>query len=164
MLEKEGLTGKVNVIQIAESQQLNALSSGSVDAIFVLEPLATIGKKKGLSRTLVKSPISTYFRTDLLFLTSVFSTSFVEKHPRTARKIVAAIDKAITFINDNPEVAREYYSEFTPVDDSLEDELPMLRYVPSYAMDTGEFQDVADLLFDTGLIEEKVDVSIILLR
>jgi len=164
MLDKEGLTGKVNVIQTADSQQLNALSSGNADAIFVLEPLATIGKKKGISRTLVKSPISTYFRTDLIFETSVFSTSFVEKRPETTRKIVAAVDKAILFIDDNPDIARKYYSEFTPVEDSMEDELPVARYTPSYAMDAEEFQDVADLLFDTGLIDEKVGVSAILLK
>ena len=163
MLEQEDLEGEVTIIQTAPSQQLNALGSGSVDAIFVLEPLATIGESKGISRTLVQSPISTYYQDDLIFETSVFSTKFYNSKPATAKKIIRAVDKAIVHINENPKAVKEYYSEFTPVDDSLEQILPVGKYYPSYAMDADAFQEDADIFLRTGLIEERIDVATVLI-
>ncbi|MFC1723802.1 ABC transporter substrate-binding protein [Nanoarchaeota archaeon] len=61
MIDKERLQD-VTIVQTAPAQQLSALSSGSIDAIFVLEPLATIGITSGEARILIQSPISTYFR------------------------------------------------------------------------------------------------------
>lgn len=164
MLEKENLKGQVNVIQTASSQQLNALSSGSVDAIFDLEPLITMAEEKNIGRVLIKSPITKYYKTDLLFETSVISTDFIKKNPEAAKKIIKAVDKAIVFINNNPEAAKKYYSEFTPVDDTIEAKLPVLKYIPSYEMNVQEFQEVADFLFVTGLIEKQVDAQKILIK
>lgn len=163
MLEQEGLDGEVTIIQTAPSQQLNALGSGSVDAIFVLEPLATIGESKGISRTLVQSPISKYYQNGIIFETSVFSTEFFNSKPATAKKIIRAVDKAIVYINENPEVVKKYYSEFTSIEDSLEQSLPVAKYYPSYAMDADAFQEDADIFMNTGLIEEKIDVTTVLI-
>ncbi|MBS3137818.1 ABC transporter substrate-binding protein [Candidatus Woesearchaeota archaeon] len=165
MLDQEKLNGKITIIQTADSQQLNALVSGSVDAIFVLEPLATIAEEKNIGRILIKSPISKYFRTDLLFETSIMSNDFINKNPTTAKKIIRAIDKAIVFINNNPDLVRTYYSEFTPVEeDSFENKLPVSRYIPSYEMDINKFQETTNLFATSGLIEEEVNVSKILIQ
>jgi ABC-type nitrate/sulfonate/bicarbonate transport system substrate-binding protein len=158
MIEKEGLE-RVTVIQTSPSQQLNALNSGSVDAIFVLEPLVTVGIKKDIAKILVKSPIVTYYKDNMLFETSLFSTEFTEENPLTAKKIQRAVDKAIIFINENPEKAKTYYSEFTPVEDDLEADLPVIEYVPSKEMDSEEFQELADYFLETGILSKQVDVS-----
>jgi len=163
MLEQEGLDGKVTVVRTAPSQQLNALGSGSVDAIFVLEPLATIGESRGISRTLIEGPISKYYKDNLVLETSIFSTKFYNNKPSTAKKIIRSIDKAIVYINENPSLAKRYYSEFTPVDDSLEQKLPICKYYPSYEMDAKAFQKDADMFAKTGLIEKEIDVSTMLI-
>ncbi len=162
MLNQENLDGKVTIIQTADSQQLNALSSGSADAIFVLEPLATIAEEKNIGKTMVKSPIFTYSTN--LPITSVMSNSFIKKNPTTAKKIVKAVDKAIVFINNNPNVVRKYYSKFTPVEDSFENKLPVSTYVPSYSVNPNDFQEVADFFYTSSLIEEEVDVLGILVK
>ncbi len=159
MLEKEGLKGKVNIVQTKPSQQLNALSSGSVDAIFVLEPLSTIGEDKGISKVLVKSPITTYFMDDILFVTSVFSTEFVNKNPETAKKISKAIDKAIISINSDPNKAKTYYSEFTPIEDSLEPKLPVPLYQTYLNMDIKKFQELVDKFYEKELLEKNIVVD-----
>ncbi len=159
MLEKEGLKGEVNIVQTKPSQQLNALSSGSVDAIFVLEPLITIGEDKGISRVLVKSPITTYFMDDMLFETSVFSTKFVNKNPVTAEKISKALDKAIISINSNPNKAKTYYSEFTSVQDALESKLPVTLYQTYSNMDIKGFQELTDKFYEKELIEKNIVVD-----
>jgi len=159
MLEEEGLKGKVNVVQTKPSQQLNALSSGSVDAIFVLEPLVTIGEDKGISKVLVDSPITTYFMEGMLFETSVFSTEFVNKNPKTTEKISKAIDKAIISINSDPNKAKTYYSEFTSVEDALESKLPVTLYQTSSNMDIEGFQELADKLYEEELLEKNIVVD-----
>ena len=158
MLEHEGLTGRVNLVQTKPSQQLSVLSSGNAEAIFVLEPLMTIGSHKNISKILMDSPITTYFGDDLLFETSVFSTEFAEQNPRVAEKIKRATDKAILFINENPEMAKTYYSDFTPVEDDIERDLPIATYLPSYEMDKDSFQELADQLASADLLAEQVDV------
>ena len=159
MLEAEGLTDKVTIVQTAPAQQLAVLESGSADAVFVLEPLITIAEEESIGRVLVESPIATYFQPDMLFETSVFSTEFVQEEPDTAKKIVMAVNKAIEFIDDNPETARSYYSEFTPVDDTIEEKLSVPEFIPSYAMDADAFQQDADRFAEAELIPERVDVT-----
>ena len=159
MLEAEGLDGKVSVVQTKPSQQLNALSSGSVDAIFVLEPLSTISEEKGISRVLVESPITAYFMSGMYFETSVFSSEFVNENPETVKKISAAVDDAIFFINSNPNEAKTYYSEFTSVEDSLEGKLPITTYRTSSSMNVEEFQRLADKLEKEGFLGKKVVVD-----
>jgi len=163
MIEEEGLEN-INIVQTSPSQQLNALSSGSVDAIFVLEPLISIGEAKGISRVLVKSPITTYFMDKMLWETSVFSTDFVNKNPETAEKISNAIDKAIIFTNSNPNQAKTYYSEFTSVEDSLEEKLSVPIYFTYLEMDIQEFQDLADKAFEEGLLEKNIVVDFMFYR
>jgi len=159
MLEEEGLTGKVNVVQTKPAQQLNALSSGSVDAIFVLEPLTSIGESKGVSRVLVESPITKYFMDGMLWETSVFSTEFVNGNPETAEKISNAIDDAIQFINSNQDKAKSYYSEFTSVEDSLEPKLSVPVYQTNSDMNIDEFRGLANKLKKEGLLEKDIPVD-----
>ncbi len=163
MLEKENLTGQVKVVETNPSQQLAALASGSVDAIYVLEPLATTGIEKGIARVLVESPISTYFMDNMLFDTSVFSTKFVNEHPDTAKKIIAAVDEAIESINADPVKARRYYPEFSPVDNATAEKLPVTEYVTSDSMNATALQVVADKFAETGAIK-KVEVGPMLYR
>ena len=162
MLEAEGLTDKVTIVQTAPSQQLSTLQSGSADAVFVLEPLITLAEEESIGRVLVESPISTYFQPDMLFETSVFSTEFVQTNPETAKRIVAAVNKATEFINANPETVRSYYSEFVPVDDSIEGKLSVPEFIPSYAMDAEAFQQDADRFAQEELIPETVNVETLL--
>ncbi len=164
MLRKEGLLGKVQLIQTNPSQQLNALASGSVDAVFVLEPLATPAVDEGIARVLVRSPISKYYKQELIFETNVMSTEFIKRNPETAERIKAAVDKAVEFINNNEDVARKYYSEFTPVDDSLESKLAVGLYYPSYDIDESRLQETADFFFNTGVIDDPVNVSEMIMR
>lgn len=159
MLEKEGLTGKVDIIQTNPSEQINVLASGSADAVFVMEPLVSLAEAKGIGRVLVDSPIGNYFMEDMLWETSVMSTKFIDDNPETAQKIINAVNKAIDFINSNPDEAREYYSEFTPADDELESRLPVCKYFRSDKIDSDKVQELADKLYAEEFLSESVEVE-----
>jgi len=159
MLETENLDGKVNIVQTQASQQLSALASKSVDIIFVLEPTITIGETNNISRVLLESPYSNYLMDNMLWETSVFSTEFVNKKPELARKISNAVDKAIISIDLNQNRAKKYYSEFTPVDDSLESQLPITSYQTNSRMNIVEFQELTNELFEKGFLEKKISVE-----
>ena len=147
------------LVQLKPSDQLSALASGSVDAIHVIEPLATIGVEKGIATVIDASPIANYFGTAGFPLeTSILSVKFISQKPDAARKIVLATDKAAEFISKYPEIARNYYSEFTSVDDSIESLLPLSDYSTSQDSDLGEFQKSIDHLAEVGVIDESMDV------
>src|SRR3989338_4606875 len=165
MIEKEGLKGKVKIVQTEPSQQLNALSSGSVDAIFVLEPLVTIAEEKGIGRVLIESPITNYLIPDNMpYVISVFSADFVSENPELAEKIVKAADKAIEFVNKNPEEAKLYYSDFTPISNETEAKLPIATYQLSGALNMASFQEVADKLFESGVLEKNVPAQTMFIK
>jgi len=159
MLEKENLKGELTMVATKPSQQLSVLSSGNADAIFVLEPLVAVGAHNNISRVLIKSPITKYFKSNMLFETSIFSTIFLKNNPQTAKKIIAATDKAIDFINSNPELVKTYYSEFTPVSNSIESTLPVVTYLPSTQLNISGFQEMADDFYSAGLIKHRINAA-----
>jgi NitT/TauT family transport system substrate-binding protein len=123
----------VNMQPIAAAQQLGALSAGSVDALFALEPTATIGELKGISRKV-----------------------------ENVEKYVAAQDRAIDFIRENPEEARMVLTKYTSLDNETAVKAGIGFPLKSEdAKDISKAQEYADILFAEGDLKERVDVSLI---
>ena len=158
MVEKEQLEN-VKIIQTKPSQQLNALSSGSVDAIFVLEPLARTAIDNNIAEILVKSPINIYAKKNMTFALSIMKKEYYTKNKETAKKIIQGTDNAITFINKNPEISKQYYSEFCPIKKESANKLPIMKYMNSKELDIKGFQEVADFLADKKILSSRINTQ-----
>jgi NitT/TauT family transport system substrate-binding protein len=150
----------VNMQPIAAAQQLGALSAGSVDALFALEPTATIGELKGISRKVEN--VEKYLPEPNYNAISAVTNSYRSENPKAVAKIVAAQDRAIDFIRENPEEARMVLTKYTSLDNETAVKAGIGFPLKSEdAKDISKAQEYADILFAEGDLKERVDVSLI---
>ena len=155
----ENLDGKVEVVEMKPELLIQALESGSVDAIFLLEPDATIALEKGVGRVLDESLFAKYVMNPMPAAGAFFSTGFAKKNPGQAAKIAAAIHKAIDFINEKPKEAKKIISKYTPISEDIAVKINTEKYSKLSSAGIERFQELADLLYTGGFLDSAVDTS-----
>jgi NitT/TauT family transport system substrate-binding protein len=104
---------------------VEAVDSGIVDAVVILNPYAYTIKQK-LGENAIVFPIQnneTMYR--LLFAKS----SFLELHPKATRRFMQALVHAEQFINNNPESLKKLLIEkYAYSEDYVNEALPLLRF------------------------------------
>lgn len=159
ILKKVGVDpSSVTMQPIAQSQQINALISGSVDALFVLEPTPTVAEIQGVGRKVENA--ETYFPNPRYNALYAVLKSYYRNNKDIVKRIERAQDKAVDYIRQNPDEARKVLTKYTPYDESI-----VLQVDPGYALKSNEtvdltkIQEYADILFSEGDLKSKIDVS-----
>jgi NitT/TauT family transport system substrate-binding protein len=167
ILAKVGLKeGDYTIDQLDMGQHVNAMTNGTFDAGYTLEPNASIMRKLGVARTLEAGLISKYILGDetanAFAAGCALSSQFIKTRPDVARRFAAAWSKAVDFINADPQQARKYLSKNTFTPDDVVDTVPMLGFMLTKdltAKDRLDFQKFIDFATEVGTLSEKVDVS-----
>ncbi|MBL7075657.1 ABC transporter substrate-binding protein [candidate division KSB1 bacterium] len=151
----------ITIVQLKPVLQLQALETGQVDAIFALEPIASVGIVRGIARVLEEAPVAKYVMESLPGSGSTFSSRFLKNYPKAAEKVKRAMYRALDFLNDpkNIEEARSILGEWTEIDPEVIERLRPLKYWKLEDIDRGAVQKLADLLFEWGALEKKIDTS-----
>lgn len=154
-------TKDITIIQLNPGIQLQALESEQVDALFTLEPNASIGMSRGIARVLEEAPLAKYVMNPLPGSSSTFSSKFVREHPKEAEKVKNAMFKAIDFIRDkrNIDEVKISIAKWTPIELEIIDRLGPLKYWKLNEIDRKAVQRLADLLYEKEVLENKVDTS-----
>ena len=153
----------ITIIQLKPELQLQALETGQVDAIFVLEPIASLGVIKGIASVLQEAPLANYVMDPLPGSGSTFSPKFLEEHPKAAEKVKKAMYRALDFLN-NPQNAQEVKKilvKWTQMEPEVIERLRPLKYWKLEEIDRDAVQKLADLLFEGGALEKKINTSTI---
>jgi NitT/TauT family transport system substrate-binding protein len=170
ILAKNGLKeGDYTIDQLDMGQHVNAMTAGTFDAGYTLEPSASMMIKSGVARSLEAGVISKYILGDesanAYAAGCAMTSDFIQKRPDVAKRFAAAWRKAIDFINANPEEARKYLAKNTFTPDNVVDTVPMLGYIMVGDMtpkQLGELQKFADFGNSIGVVPEKLDVTKVL--
>jgi NitT/TauT family transport system substrate-binding protein len=170
ILARNGLKeGDYTIDQLDMGQHVNAMTAGTFDAGYTLEPSASMMIKSGVARSLEAGVISKYILGDetanAYAAGCAMTSGFIRKRPDVARRFAAAWRKAIDFINANPDEARKYLAKNTFTPDNVVDTVPMLGYIMVGDMtpkQIGELQKFADFGNSIGVVPEKLDVTKIL--
>src|SRR4030081_1137599 len=167
ILAKNGLKeGDYTIDQLDMGQHVNAMTAGTFDGGYTLEPNASMMIKAGVARSLEAGVISKYIlgseTADAYAAGCAMTSDFIQKRPEVAKRFAAAWAKAIAFINANPDEARKHLAKNTFTPDNVVDMVSMLGYV--MAGDMGrkhlvDFQAFADFGASIGGGPEKVDAS-----
>lgn len=136
--------------------QGQAIESGQIDAMFCLEPYATITMEKGMAEILHVAPQLSLCE-PLAGGCGMISTSFAKQNPEVAKKFEAAIQKATDFIRSNPEYAKEVLVKYTPLTESLALKVNQPEYKTSREMDGSLLQSEYDVLVREGILEKTMD-------
>ncbi len=170
ILARNGLKeGDYTIDQLDMGQHVNAMTAGTFDGGYTLEPNASMMIKAGVARSLEAGVISKYIlgdeTADAYAAGCAMTSDFIQKRPDVARRFAAAWSKAIDFINKNPDEARKYLARNTFTPDNVVDMVSMLGYVMAGDMtpkQIGDLQKLADFGNSIGVVPEKIDVTKIL--
>src|SRR3954452_1349767 len=152
--------------QLDMGQHVNAMTAGTFDAGYTLEPNASTMRKLGVAMTIEAGVIAHYILGDPqanAFVGGCALTSeFIRSRPDAAKRFSAAWEKAARLINENPAEARKHLvrNTFTPED--IVDTVPMVRYFMAKDLsdkDRADFQKFIDFSVQAGTLEQKIDVA-----
>ena len=170
ILARNGLKdGDYTIDQLDMSQHINAMTAGTFDGGYTLEPNASMMIKAGVARSLEAGVISKYIlgdeAADAYAAGCAMTGDFIQKRPEVAKRFAAAWGKAIDFINKNPDEARKYLAKNTFTPDNVVDMVSMLGYVMAGDMNPkqiADLQKLADFGNAIGVVPEKIDVTKVL--
>ncbi len=147
-------------------QPVHAMTAGTFDAGFTLEPNASTMRKMGVASTLEAGVIAHYVlgnpEANAFVGGCALTTDFIKAKPDVARRFTLAWHKAMDLINTNPTEARKHLVKNTFTPDDVVDTVPMIRYFAAKdltAKDKADFQKFIDFSTETGTLTEKVDVN-----
>jgi len=154
----------VNIIEMAPANHISALATGSVDAVFTLEPLVTIATSKGIAKVVEGSVISKYIGEGKSIPAASFaiSTTFKESYSEQSKQFVDAMVEAIELINQNQSKYNYLYPKFTPISKELAPQVPITYFSAFPNIDELLFQKEIDVLFEAGLLDIKLDAKSLL--
>jgi NitT/TauT family transport system substrate-binding protein len=170
ILARNGLKdGDYTIDQLDMGQHVNAMTAGTFDGGYTLEPNASMMIKAGVARSLEAGVISKYIlgdeKADAFAAGCAMTSDFIAKRPEVAKRFAAAWGKALDFINKNPDEARKYLAKNTFTPDNVVEMVSMLGYVMAGDMSArqiGDLQQLADFGNSIGVVPEKLDVTKVL--
>jgi NitT/TauT family transport system substrate-binding protein len=167
ILAKVGLKdGDYTIDQLDMGQHVNAMTAGTFDGGYTLEPSATIMEKMGVAKTVEAGVIAKYILgspdADAYAAGCAFTTEFINNRPDVAKRFTQAWAKAVDYIHANPKAARKFLAKNTMTPDNVVDTVPMLGYIMTKDMNPkqlGYLQQFADFGQQIGVVPEKIDVK-----
>ena len=146
VLEKFGLSlTDVELQQVAPSLLVSTFNSPEVDAIYDVEPAMTVILESGNGKILEENPRVKYVLNPFPVAGTVFSTKFMENNPTTAEKIIKITEKAIDYINQNPETAKQLLTKYTPLNSDIASKTRLYKFDKLADIDKGSVQKLADI-------------------
>jgi NitT/TauT family transport system substrate-binding protein len=163
--------GDYQLDQLDMGQHVNAMTAGTFDAGYTLEPNAAIMRNNGVATTLEAGVIAKYIlgdpRANAWVAGGVISSEFLKNRPDVAKRYAAAWLKAVDFINSNPTEARKHLAKNTFTPDNVVDTVPLVKFTKVADLlntDRQDFQTFIDYSTQLGTLPERVDVNKYLLR
>jgi NitT/TauT family transport system substrate-binding protein len=162
VLMRAGLTAgtDVELVQLALPLQLQALSSGQVDALLTLEPIGTIGKAQGVAKDLLIGPVTKYVADPFYGGCGVVPTAFASKNPKTTALLLSVFKRAVQEINHDPKLARQYLKNYTPLNDETITKVPLpiwKMYSDFKPSDIKAAQKFVDIFTEHAVVDGKID-------
>ncbi len=172
VLRANGLKdGDYTLDQLDLGQHINALTAGTFDAAYTLEPAGAVLRKSGAAVTLEAGLVAKYVLGDpeanAWIAGTAMSSDFLNAKPEAAKKFAAAWAKSIDFIEKNPAEARKSLLKNTLTPPDVVDSVPIVKFVMATKLtdkDVADFQKFIDFSSTSGILSDKVDVKLLLKR
>ena len=153
----------IQLQQVDPSLIVQTFNSPAVDAVLDVEPAMTIILEEGLGRVLIENPRVKYVLNPFHNAGTVFSAKFLNEQPTNAKKIIAATNKAIDFIEENPQEAKLIMAKYLLLDKRIASKSNIYDFEKISEIDINDVQKLADIAYEKGEIIKKINVSHIFL-
>jgi ABC-type nitrate/sulfonate/bicarbonate transport system substrate-binding protein len=146
-------------VQLPPPTQLQALESGSIDALFSYEPNYTIGVEKFGFRKVVSESIFASLINHAAFGGYWFNTSFATEHPSLADKVSKAMNAGNDVLSADPTLARSIAKTTYSLDDVVAEKINLVKMVSVKDFKPEMFTAFTDFLVSIGELKAKPDLS-----
>jgi len=151
---------KVTFTEVAPPNMIGALVSGQIDAFFSPEPMGQLAVHHGVGRYLIKSPLTLLkLKRGFPGMAFSFSAKFLKERPEDAKKVKAAMDKAVDYIRGHEKEVRPYLVTYTGLQEPLAMSIPFDEFIKLNEFNKQAGQDMFDLLYDEGAYQQKLDTT-----
>lgn len=159
LFKKQNLdASKIEFVQLAPTLQLQALASGSIDALYGYEPVVTTAL---LSQDFKKIYGSVY--ADVFNHSPaggwILSTKSKESHPKEIKEITQMLEKSYNYTLDNDLESRKIAQKAFGLDEKVAQKVPLGKTFFNDQIDPNRVQGYADLLFEFGELKQKVETK-----
>jgi NitT/TauT family transport system substrate-binding protein len=153
LLVAEGLPAdQIQIVEVsAIPVRFEQLMAGQIKAATLPDPLAQ-GALAGGATLVVDDSKYTHYSQSVLS----FSTGAVESKPNTIRKFLAAWNRAVADLNNNPDQFEDLMIEKGRVPESIQGTYRMPPFPTGELPSPDEWQDVVDWLLEKGLIDRPI--------
>ena len=150
----------VTIVEVPPGNIVQALASGQIDAYFAPEPLGILAEAKGVGRHLVRHPLA------VLNLVNgwpgavfAFGSKFLKEKPLVAKRVKAACDKGVDFIQANEIEARKFLVKYANLPEPIAMKMPFDKWfkVEQYNKPSG--QPYFEVLKKEGLFQKQIDTT-----
>lgn len=165
IFEKHGLKkDEYQLIELSPKDWAAALQSGQIDALSALEPQASQIMKDNIGYPIV-SGLYSQLMPNVPLSGQWISEDFVNTYGKDqCEKVIKAIDKAVDFINNNPDKAKEYLVKYANVREDVVSNVQVNPWQKHSDLNPTEIQNFIDLLFQNGAIQNKENINDYLLK
>jgi len=149
----------VEIVQVEPRLQIQALAAKQFDCLLSIEPYPTIAVEKGIARILEPNVRSRFIVAPFWAAGTVVSGKFARENPDICRKFINALGKAVDFIEEREEEARQYIAKYTPLEDDIAGKVRLYRWSKLGDEDREAVQKLADKYLEAGLIQSRIDIN-----
>lgn len=159
-LRSNGVEPKsVEIIELPPPEQINALVGGRVDALLALEPVPTQALSTGKVKIVSRGVVENYVINPWIGGTVTVRDAYLQQN----RDAVDAFDQAVRGVlpslgqpNDENLGVLAKYTAITP---DVARKVGFVEWVSRDRIPRKKFQELADKLYDVGVLKRKVDTS-----
>jgi len=157
----------ITIVELAPALQAQALASGQIDALVAIEPMLTTVKGKDIGKEIVRGMTNQFIANPFYGGAGIVNVDFAKKNPTTTAKIIEIVDRAIKEIKENPQITNQYLKGYTPLEDGLLQQAPVLRFQMANNLTSDEItagQKFLDIFSTYKIIDGKIDFEKLLYK
>jgi NitT/TauT family transport system substrate-binding protein len=158
--------GDYTLDQLDIAQHVGAITAGTFDGGYTLEPPGSVMRKNSVATTVEAGLIAKYIlgnpEANGYAAGTVITEDFVKKRPDVAKRFAAGWAKAIEFIKTNPDEARKYLVGNTLTPPDIATTIPLVGFTMVADLtpaNVAEFQKFIDFSSENKILSEKIDVT-----
>jgi len=153
LLQEQGfIETEINTMAVPKiPDRMALLDSGELDAGMLPEPLSSLAVMNG-----AKIILDDTSNPEISFSTISFRKDFIDSHPEAVRSFLAALEKAIELINENPEQYISLLSEFNIVPPQLLEDFKIPKFVTAGVPTESQWEDVLVWALEKGYLDSEV--------
>jgi len=146
--------------ELPSSLAISALTAGTIDAFFGVEPMGMMAISQGIGRYLVEEP-GALLGLDKGFASACFgfSAQFIKRNPLLVKKLKSVYYKAIDLIDKDRKAARPLLIKYLGFPDWVAMNIPLTNWMKIETLDREATQQYFDLLYREGAYKKRIDTT-----